>query len=193
MQDVRPREVLRVGFIRLVPRRRWARVDYLGVAAATVLALLIIGGEYLAGEYVLGSVTAADLRVTIERSEIAHVVAPLKAMQAELTTAASGEGALLARRRSGLTLVRRIVDTGDAVGRDGIATLIDSSGRVDGIAPNYDAISRIWGRLGATTALSNSKPQGDGIAFSFVPGDAPLPSPAPVATTTPAAAAVATH
>ena len=179
------RGVLRAGFADLYPRTKWASNEFVSVGVSALIALASFGGTYLYGQAQIASIQNADQRINIERREIAGRVAPLRAMNERLKIAEAKAPSILATRQSGLKLAERIVTYGDAIGRDGVATSIDSVGRIEGISPDLASVSRIWGRLGDKVTLTSAKPVNGTIHFSFVqpPMSAAVVVPAPGGTT----------
>jgi hypothetical protein len=181
MTDFTKREVLRVGFISLVPRKVWRKAEYVATSIMLVVGLTSIGGTWVAGNMLVAGVAKDDQDVQVNRAALVARVTPLVAMQERLSVAERNTGNLLTQRQSGLLIAKKVIVYGDAIGHDGVATMLDASGRVDGYAPNFAAISRIWSRLGEGVTLTEARPSGSSIAFSFVASPTASSAGAPTA------------
>jgi hypothetical protein len=171
---------VRVNFAKAVPRTIWYRSDVLPVIFAFVVAATAISFTYNSLNPILQSTiqqTAVlhtdHLRSTARATQIQSQLAALQAIQAT-------QPSMIAARHSGLVVAQQLVRLGDSLARDGVATHISSAGEIVGVANDFDALSRIWGRLGTQYGVVSADPLADGTV-SFTIDPVPVPTAVPVA------------
>ena len=95
--------------------------------------------------------------------------APIRAQLAQIEQVEHTRESIFTQRRSGLAAATSVEAAGRALRSDAVATLIDSRGQVEGYASSYEALARIWKRLGNGYIVTSAEPSGSSIRFQIAP------------------------
>ncbi len=154
-----------IDLARTLPRTRWYSSDAIPVIA---FALVVISG-------LVSVVCGARDHIAWLRAVDDGLTARLQAVEPRSLPAASKlqniqrtqpeRDAVFAQRRSGLVLANELEAQGRALGKDALATKLDSAGAVEGFAPTYRTVSEIWRRLGSGYVLTSAEPAGGSVRF----------------------------
>jgi hypothetical protein len=154
-----------IDLARTLPRTRWYASDavpvLLALAGAAAVALYLFGQAQQRVSWLI----AADRRLEQRLEEIAPRALPAASELAHIQHAQAERDAIFAQRRSGLVLANLIDGQGRALAHDALATKLDSQGSLEGYAPSYAAVNRIWRRLGSASVLSSAEPAGGSVRF----------------------------
>jgi hypothetical protein len=163
------RAALVVDLARAYPRTRWYRSDALAAIAAACTLVAALAASWLHAKAKIDGLDATDRRLAREIVLLGPRTAPIRAQLAQVQRAESRRDRIFAQRRSGLAAAATVQTAGRALQGDAVATSIDSRGPVEGYATSYEALARVWKRLGSGYVVTRAEPSGSTIRFRIAP------------------------
>jgi hypothetical protein len=174
---------IHVNFAKAIPRTIWYRSDILPVAVAAAFAFVSILVSYISIQPTVANINAQDTALKESHTRLTQQTTQIQAELDAVNDIQKSRDSVMQARQSGLLVAQQIVTLGNSLGKDGVASRINSKGELAGISNGFPGLTRIWNRLGPNYAVVVADPTINGNVSFTIQAVTVIPTPPPITPT----------